>query len=489
MTCREDTLLEETLYEEELLPVCSPALLAARGRPRTPADLGGWPLLYDLGWDADWSYWFARQGESTPDLSRASGFRLYSMLVQAAVHGIGAAIGRSIRPASSAAASSSPRGNACSVAPSSRPSSRLPEARWRAPASTTRSSSWTSTSIPSRRASGRGEADEVRLHRPGHQHGVGAARLRFAEVELELAHLVPPEGEPRAVVALDPQLDPEGRAELRGRVERRRRVAEADSREPVDDDRPALLVGKRPRLNPVEELPQPGQFVCDKGAVRFCPQTIGVFQKVQYRSQRSDFRGVRQRVRPTARELARRLLRVAAQFAEDVARHVLRRISELHQAVMYRTERRDLCRQRPAPPVDSGSHQRLGERPGVVPRQPRHERFPCGMTKAYAVPEPPGFDFGRHDVSERDFRVSGPMRQSQGIRVHGSSPGVFRAKDCEQERRQPDSSDPETNYSFRGVHGPRLLPGFFTRPGFRLCLFAHNRLSVRNRCVACNDNT
>ena len=93
---REDTLLEETLYEEELLPVCSPALLAARGRPRTPAELGGWPLLYDLGWDADWSYWFARQGESTPDLSRASGFRLYSMLVQAAVHGIGAAMGRSM---------------------------------------------------------------------------------------------------------------------------------------------------------------------------------------------------------------------------------------------------------------------------------------------------------------------------------------------------------------------------------------------------------
>ena len=94
VTRREDTVLEETLYEEELLPVCSPALLAARGRPRTPADLGDWPLLYDLGWDADWSYWFNRQGESTPDLSRASGFRLYSMLVQAAVHGIGAAIGR-----------------------------------------------------------------------------------------------------------------------------------------------------------------------------------------------------------------------------------------------------------------------------------------------------------------------------------------------------------------------------------------------------------
>ena len=94
LTRREDTLLEETLYEENLFPVCSPALLAARGRPRTPADLQHWPLLYDLGWDADWSYWFARQGQPTPDLSQASGFRLYSMLVEAAVNGLGAAIGR-----------------------------------------------------------------------------------------------------------------------------------------------------------------------------------------------------------------------------------------------------------------------------------------------------------------------------------------------------------------------------------------------------------
>ena len=66
LTRREETLLEETLYEEALLPVCSPALLAARGRPRSPAELRHWPLLYDLGWDADWSYWFARQGVPTP---------------------------------------------------------------------------------------------------------------------------------------------------------------------------------------------------------------------------------------------------------------------------------------------------------------------------------------------------------------------------------------------------------------------------------------
>ena len=94
VTRPEDTLFEDTLYEEELHPVCSPALLAARGKPLDPADLHRWPLLYDLGWDADWSYWFARQGQPSPDLSQASGFRLYSMLVRAAVSGIGAAIGR-----------------------------------------------------------------------------------------------------------------------------------------------------------------------------------------------------------------------------------------------------------------------------------------------------------------------------------------------------------------------------------------------------------
>ena len=59
-----------------------------------PGALRHWPLLYDLGWDADWSYCFARQGARALDLSRASGFRLYSMLVQAAESGLGAAIGR-----------------------------------------------------------------------------------------------------------------------------------------------------------------------------------------------------------------------------------------------------------------------------------------------------------------------------------------------------------------------------------------------------------
>ena len=84
----------ETLFQETLIPVCSPALLKARGRPRAPEELHRWPLIYHLGWPGDWALWYAAQGHPPPDLSRASGFRLCSLLVQAAVQGMGVAIGR-----------------------------------------------------------------------------------------------------------------------------------------------------------------------------------------------------------------------------------------------------------------------------------------------------------------------------------------------------------------------------------------------------------
>ena len=83
----------ETLFEETLLPVCSPAFVAERGHPGEASDLLGWPLLYDLHWKSDWAHWFAHQGVQPPDLSRALGFRLYSMVVHAAVAGMGVALG------------------------------------------------------------------------------------------------------------------------------------------------------------------------------------------------------------------------------------------------------------------------------------------------------------------------------------------------------------------------------------------------------------
>ena len=86
-------LVREPLIAETLLAVCSPALLQERDAPETPGELASWPLLYDFEWADDWTHWFAHHGVPPPDLSLASGFRLYSMLVQAAVTGMGAAVG------------------------------------------------------------------------------------------------------------------------------------------------------------------------------------------------------------------------------------------------------------------------------------------------------------------------------------------------------------------------------------------------------------
>ena len=90
------TVQSEVLFEETLVPVCSPALLASRGRPEQPVDLHGWPLLYDLAWDDYWAHWFAAREAGAPDMSRASGYRLYSMMVQAALEGMGVALGHSL---------------------------------------------------------------------------------------------------------------------------------------------------------------------------------------------------------------------------------------------------------------------------------------------------------------------------------------------------------------------------------------------------------
>ena len=83
----------ETLFEERLFPMCSPALIEKRARPSRAADLHAWPLLCHLGRRADWQNWFSVHETIAPDLSRASGFSLFSMVVQAAVEGMGVAIG------------------------------------------------------------------------------------------------------------------------------------------------------------------------------------------------------------------------------------------------------------------------------------------------------------------------------------------------------------------------------------------------------------
>ena len=90
------TVQSEVLFEETFVPVCSPAFLASRQRPTHPGDLHEWPLLYDLAWEDYWTHWFACQQAGAPDMSRASGYRLYSMTIQAALEGMGVALGHSL---------------------------------------------------------------------------------------------------------------------------------------------------------------------------------------------------------------------------------------------------------------------------------------------------------------------------------------------------------------------------------------------------------
>ena len=90
------TVQSEVLFEETLVPVCSPGFLESRGRPEHPDDLHGWPLLYDLAWHDYWAHWFASREAAAPDMFRASGYRLYSMMIQAALKGMGVALGHSL---------------------------------------------------------------------------------------------------------------------------------------------------------------------------------------------------------------------------------------------------------------------------------------------------------------------------------------------------------------------------------------------------------
>lgn len=86
------------LFGEEILPVCSPALLHRIGLPTSAGDLARFPLLHDV--DAEphqphigWSRWFEDAGVPAP-----SGPHLHcndsSTLLEAAVRGLGLALGR-----------------------------------------------------------------------------------------------------------------------------------------------------------------------------------------------------------------------------------------------------------------------------------------------------------------------------------------------------------------------------------------------------------
>ena len=81
------------LFTDEIFPVCSPRLLRGPPALRTPEDLADCTLLYDEQWAEDWSLWFAAAGLDPAAPIKGDRFSLYSMAIDAAIKGLGVAMG------------------------------------------------------------------------------------------------------------------------------------------------------------------------------------------------------------------------------------------------------------------------------------------------------------------------------------------------------------------------------------------------------------
>lgn len=79
------------LLEEEVLPVCAPALLGGKSQ-LTPAALARLPLLQQSTRPDAWRQWFDAMGVEAPAALSGPRYELYSMTAVAAAHGMGVAL-------------------------------------------------------------------------------------------------------------------------------------------------------------------------------------------------------------------------------------------------------------------------------------------------------------------------------------------------------------------------------------------------------------
>ncbi len=99
----------DRLFEEELFPVCSPALLKGAEPLRQPGDLRRYTLIH-LDWQAqgetwpDWRMWLLAAGVEEVDPTQGIHFRQTTLVIQAAVDGQGVALGSTILVADDLAA-------------------------------------------------------------------------------------------------------------------------------------------------------------------------------------------------------------------------------------------------------------------------------------------------------------------------------------------------------------------------------------------------
>ncbi|WP_321945113.1 transcriptional regulator GcvA [Paraburkholderia sp. J10-1] len=93
-------LAAEKLMDEEIYPVCSPAVRRA-GKWRAPRDLTRAPLIHDLSVDshagfASWQAWFGSVGVTLAPASRGMKINNSAAVLQAAIEGHGVALARSV---------------------------------------------------------------------------------------------------------------------------------------------------------------------------------------------------------------------------------------------------------------------------------------------------------------------------------------------------------------------------------------------------------
>jgi LysR family glycine cleavage system transcriptional activator len=84
-------LISIKLFDEELIPVCSPAFLGGR-LPRAPGDLLKLPLLHDER--QPWSIWFEAVGLDYRDAGQGPRYSEENLLLPAAIAGLGVALAR-----------------------------------------------------------------------------------------------------------------------------------------------------------------------------------------------------------------------------------------------------------------------------------------------------------------------------------------------------------------------------------------------------------
>ena len=81
------------LFGEEVFPVCSPQFRETLSAHPSAEEVIDQPLLHDIYWDTDWPDWARAVGATAGELAANMRFALYKGVIQAAVDGMGMAVG------------------------------------------------------------------------------------------------------------------------------------------------------------------------------------------------------------------------------------------------------------------------------------------------------------------------------------------------------------------------------------------------------------